>query len=924
MAGNDASQRAAHGIAHRSAQAPAVVDFNEVHSPHIASGSEGSKVSLLEVIMRFIMIRPSHYISNSASATVETTLACAVLLVVCFGARSASADGLPESDPQLARQQTVAVPSNALVSPDGNRSVWMKEDGSGFWLAERTTPHGTWGHLREVAIRGVVRSPVFSPDGSKLAFENARGGYSTQDPNIWGPTRAYSWGFIAVFSFVDGHISYVNPSFAEDGEPHWTNNDTISYTRRIEGQPDSMLTAKISGAAGSPRTDSSESRALLEALLAAPFVFQPARAADGRSLAFAARTGRDRAIYFMRAGGAARKLVGYGEDDGQDLSELALSRDGSLLSFVRGGPPNSKGEIPNPRSLKSPPLRQVWLVGTDGSAGPRLVATGYAPQFSPDDGRLIWLTARGVASAPLSRKNGRVNDVGTSEYILAGSVSAPRFSADGRRVAYERSTYIEVLDLAARSTWAIAKPADTIDVDPVWSPDGRSIAFRRFFGHQQEPETGYAGEYIAAEPWAILTANLGSREIRQIWRAERGIGSAYYDLDQDPTHTGAGLGQLFWSDSNDIGFTWERDGWRHLYAVSALGGEPRLLTPGDGEVESAALSFDRKHLVYSTNIGDLERRHIAMVDFTGGPPTPVTAGRASQWAPVPLGDGGLAFIDAGWATPPAVMMRDTQGKITAAGGPAASKSFPSTQMLEPQPVAFSGVDGQRAYGQLFIPAKPSGCGVVFVHGGITRQMLLGFHYMEAYSNLYELNQYFSIQGCAVLSVEYRSSIMRGYAFRNAPGWGNAGASEYKDVLGGANYLTSRADLHVGDIGIYGLSWGGYLTAQALARNSDVFKVGFDMAGVHEFPGATFKYSPVAFAEQWHSPVYFAAGDDDRNVDFNQSMVLIQALRSKPERVEIAVKVIPNETHDLSLTFEDLTDVYWEGSEFMLNHLLRSH
>ncbi len=857
------------------------------------------------------MVESSQRLSNPTTVSRGAKLAVAAVALLSWGAGFAVGGGNP------------AVPANAVISPDGQRAVWTKENGSGFWLAERK-PGGEWTLTRDIAIRGVVRNPVFSPDGRKFAFENARGGYSTQEPNIWGPSRAYSWGFIAVFSFTDERISYVNPAFAQDSDPHWSSIDTISYTRRIEGRPDVNLTSMISPVGAQVRAhSSSKNLGLLEALLATPLVFQPVPAADGRSLAYVAREGRARAIYFVRLGATAKALVRYTDDDGQDLSQVALSRDGSLLSFVRGGPPNSKGEIPNPRSLAAPPQRQVWLLDTGGAGPPRPVGIGYAPQFSPDDGRLIWLAERGVASAPLSLKNGHLSDVGVAEYILAGPASALRFSPGGGSVAYERSNSIEVFDLKLRATWAIPKPADALDVDPVWSPDGQSIAFRRLTGRQPDTETGYAGEYVASEPWAILAATVGSRQIHQVWRAERGIGSAYYDLDQDPTHTGALVSQLFWSDENEIGFTWERDGWRHLYAVSAAGGEPRLLTPGDGEVESAALSLDRTHLVYSTNIGDLDRRHIAMVAFAGGPPTPLTAGPSSQWAPVPIADAGVAFIDAGWAAPPAVMLQDAKGSRMAAGGPAVPKPYPSTQMVKPQPVTFPGVDGQRTYGQLFIPATPSGCGVVFVHGGITRQMLLGFHYMEAYSNLYELNQYFSIRGCAVLSVEYRSSIMRGYAFRNAPGWGNAGASEYKDVLGGANYLKSLGDLRAGKIGIYGLSWGGYLTAQALARNSDVFQVGFDMAGVHGFPGASFQYSPLAFVGQWHSPVYIAAGDDDRNVDFNQSIDLVQALQSKPEKVQIVEQVIPNETHDLSLTFDDLLDVYWKGSEFMLDHLPRS-
>jgi dipeptidyl aminopeptidase/acylaminoacyl peptidase len=480
--------------------------------------------------------------------------------------------------------------------------------------------------------------------------------------------------------------------------------------------------------------------------------------------------------------------------------------------------------------------------------------------------------------------------------------------------------HIEVYDLDTKTMWAVAKPSDAADLAPAWSPDGRRIAFRREYAHQPDTETGFTEPFVAKQPWAILVADARSHEVRQAWRAAPGVGSAYYELDQDPTDAGGQADQLLWSSDGDIAFAWEHDGWRHLYAVSAEGGKARLLTPGEGEVEAAAVSLDRSQIIYSTNIGDLARRHIAAVSFGGTAPSRLTGGATSQWGPTPAAAGSVAYVEAGWAAPPAVVWHDASGNSISAG-PSAPKSFPSAKMLQPQAVSFHGTDGGTAFGQLFVPAAPNGCGVVFVHGGIKRQMLLGFHYMDAYSNLYELNQYFAGRGCVVLSVEYRSSIMRGYAFRNAPGWGTAGASEYQDVLGGANYLKSRSDLHIANIGIFGLSWGGYLTAQALARNSDVFKVGFDMAGVHSFPHDAFKYSPAAFAEHWRSPVYIAAGDDDRNVDFNQSILLIQALRGNAQKVEIATKVFPNEIHDLALTFDDLTDVYWEGSEFMLHHLL---
>src|SRR3954470_17550367 len=136
-----------------------------------------------------------------------------------------------------------------------------------------------------------------------------------------------------------------------------------------------------------------------------------------------------------------------------------------------------------------------------------------------------------------------------------------------------------------------------------------------------------------------------------------------------------------------------------------------------------------------------------------------------------------------------------------------------------------------------------------------------------------MNQYLASRGYVVLSVNYRSGTGYGMAFREAPAQGATGASEFNDVLGAGLYLRSRPDVDPGRIGLWGGSYGGFLTALGLARASNLFAAGVDFHGVHDLnleinnfvpayepekrldvARVAFQSSPMAYVSSWKSPV----------------------------------------------------------------------
>jgi len=225
--------------------------------------------------------------------------------------------------------------------------------------------------------------------------------------------------------------------------------------------------------------------------------------------------------------------------------------------------------------------------------------------------------------------------------------------------------------------------------------------------------------------------------------------------------------------------------------------------------------------------------------------------------------------------------------------------------VKPEIVITKAADGLEIHNQLFLPKdlKPGERrpAIVFVHGGPVRQMMPAYHYMQFYHWAYGINQWLANQGYVVMSINYRSGVGYGRSFRQAPNVGAAGNSEYQDVVAGGKYLQTRPDVDPTRIAIWGLSYGGVLTSQALARNSDIFKAGVDLAGVHLWGSSldpnsvSYKSSTIGAIDGWKSPVLLIQGDDDRNVAFQQMTGLVQLLRARNVYYELIV--FPDDVHE---------------------------
>jgi dipeptidyl aminopeptidase/acylaminoacyl peptidase len=644
----------------------------------------------------------------------------------------------------------------------------------------------------------------------------------------------------------------------------------------------------------------------LEQILSAPFADNLTAAKKVNRIAWTLDEAGKRNIWVAEGPAfQSRRITAYLTDDGQEISHLRFSEDGKSLTYSRGGEKNTAGQYPNPTSNPEGVSQTVWVVAFSGGE-PRKVDAGHSPEISARE-TLAYLRDGQIYLAALEGGDK------PSQVVVRGQNQSEQWSPDGTHLAFVSSrgdhSFIGVYDVAAKSILFLAPSVDT-DGDPAWSPDGKRIAFVRRPAEPRDTPQGYFIEPDRPHPWALWIADVATAAAHEIWHSSATAQGSFPYMADD---TGGGV--LNWAADDRLVIASEEDGWQHLYSLSANGGSPQLLTPGDCEVEQWSFSPDRKKVVFNSNCGDIDRRHLWSIDVMGGRPTQLTHTQGIEWSPVIL-DNDFAFLSSDAQHPSRVFHLSLVPGQASASLSAVPADFPANELVVPEQVIFHAADGVEIHGQLFVPrnAKPGEKhpALVFTHGGSMRQMLLGFHYMYYYSNSYAMNQYLASRGYVVLSVNYRSGIGHGRAFREAAGRAGRGATEYRDVVAAGKFLQSRQDVDSSRVGLWGGSYGGYLTALGLARNSDIFAAGVDFHGVHDWPTDNWdgknippeliklahESSPVSAVDTWKSPVLFIHGDDDRNVYFAQTVDLIARLRARG--VHIEQLIFPDEIHDFLL------------------------
>ena len=408
---------------------------------------------------------------------------------------------------------------------------------------------------------------------------------------------------------------------------------------------------------------------------------------------------------------------------------------------------------------------------------------------------------------------------------------------------------------------------------------------------------------------------------------------------------GPGSFTLGWlPDNRRVFFESERDGWAHLYTVSTDGGDPVQLTSGKFEVSDVRLSSDKTKFYFTSSEGSFFERHLYSMPTDGGPRTRLTTMPGFNLADVSPDETTLAVVRSYSNKPPELYLQPNRpatastasASTSVAGAQQADAQtsevkqvttspiaeFGEYKWIDPPIVSFRARDGATVYGRLYKPAnfRRGGPAVIFVHGaGYLQDVTKSW---SSYYREYMFHHLLMERGFTVLSIDYRGSAGYGRDWRVGI-YRHMGGKDLDDHVDAARYLTSEHGVDPKRIGIYGGSYGGFMTLMAMFTTPDIFAAGAALRPVTDWAHYNHPYTsnilndpqddPAAYRQS--SPIYFAAGLKgallichgmaDTNVNFQDTVRLVERLiELRKENWQVAPYPVEDHTFDRADSWAD--------------------
>ena len=392
---------------------------------------------------------------------------------------------------------------------------------------------------------------------------------------------------------------------------------------------------------------------------------------------------------------------------------------------------------------------------------------------------------------------------------------------------------------------------------------------------------------------------------------------------------GGGSTLEFLPDERRIAFLSERDGWMHLYTLDIAdpSAKARQLTSGKWEVSTVDLSRDGSRFYVTTNEVHPGERQVYSVPAEGGSRTRLTSMAGANDATFSPDEMTLALVHSYSNKPPEVyVMPNTPGATARQVTTTPTDEWRAFAWIDPKVVTYKARDGVEVYARLFTPEMigarrdASRPGVVFVHGAGYLQN--AHRYWSTYFREYMFHNLLASRGYVVLDVDYRASAGYGRDWRTAI-YRHMGGKDLEDVVDGAKYLAAKEQVDAKRVGVYGGSYGGFITLMAMFTTPDVFAAGAALRPVTDWAHYNHGYTssilniPQRDAEAYRksSPIYFADGLKgallichgmvDTNVHFQDSVRLAQRLiELRKENWELAVYPVENHSFTEDTSWAD--------------------